>query len=224
MTYIKDISEIINSKDINEHIKVDCLKIPIDSKYFIYNPKTKTVNENFEAIKNNNIDFDYYIITHENENLQYQQSLFNDMEKYSNIKFELSDKMIDADKYINNYIDFQRLCIIMSKEDYLNLSDPKINEKYKDKYIIIHDEIPHLDNLDLIQTLGYEIDCVHLNANSKYFILNNEKNELDENDELIYNDRRKIFSYIIDINKNEFDNEHLLFNYGDRFKDINVYV
>lgn len=194
---------------------MSCIKLSLDSENFIYNRELKTVSENIDS------DIEFYYLTMPQNEIKYQKELFEDMETYSDIKFNLSDKMIQADEYIEDYISFQRLCKIMNKNDYMNLSNPEIKNKYEGKYIIIHDEIPHIDNLKYIQDLiGYEIDCVHLKSDSEYFDFDEEKNELFESD-IIYNSRRKILSYILDIEKNKYS-AGLALNYGDKFKSVNI--
>lgn len=197
----------------------DCIRLDINSEYFIYDKQLKIVNENFEKLNNMNIDFDFYIITISDEN----SKLINDMKNTSTIIFNLSDKAIGADPFISEYIEFQHLIKLMTLEDYLSLDKSEISNKYEGKYLIIHDELPHLYNLQYIKDLvGYEIDCVHLNANSEYFGYNSIQNELFELD-LIHDVRRRILSYILDINEIfKKSNPGLNIDYSDKLKYINI--
>lgn len=205
--------------NISENAHYDCIKLDIDSEYFTYNEDLKIVDENFEKLNEMHIDFDFYIITISNRN----SKLITDMKNTSTIAFNLSEKVIAADRFISDYIEFQYLMKLMSLEDYLNLNNPEISNKYEGKYIIIHDELPHLHNLQYIRDLvGYEVDCVHLNANSEYFGYSNFQNELFELD-LIYDVRRRILSYILDIDeKFKNSNPELNIDCGNKLRYINV--
>ena len=205
--------------NISENAHYDCIKLDIDSEYFTYNEDLKIVDENFEKLNEMHIDFDFYIITISDRN----SKLITDMKNTSTIIFNLSEKVIAADRFIGDYIEFQYLMKPMSLEDYLNLNKPEISNKYEGKYIIIHDELPHLHNLQYIRDLvGYEVDCVHLNANSEYFGYSNFQNELFELD-LIYDVRRRILSYILDIDESfKNSNPELNIDCGNKLRYINV--
>ena len=202
---------------LNENTHYDCLKLDINSEYFIYDEKLKTVNEHFDKLNEMNDDFDYYMITVLDKN----SKLMNDMKKVSTIRFNISNKAIGADPIISDYISFQHIMKIMSLEDYLNLDKQEVSDKYEYKYLIIHDELPHLDNLNYIRNLaGYEIDCVHLNADSEYFGYDSKNNELFEQD-IIYDTRRQIFSYILDMDeKFKKSKPGLTLRYGNKFIKI----
>jgi hypothetical protein len=211
---------INNINDIEKNKHYDCLKLDINSEYFIYDSDSKTVNEHFDKFNEMNIDFDYYYITVLNKD----SKLINDMKNIHTIKFNLNkQKLIGTDIIIDDYLAFQYIMKTMSLEDYLNLNDINISNKYEYKFLIIHDELPHLDNLKYIKNIaGYEIDCVHLNADSEYFKYYPENNELRETNE-INDTRRKINSYILDIDE-EFKKlkPGLIITYGDKFKSINT--
>ena len=162
---IEDINNIIP----NSHY--DCIKIPIDSEFFEYDEKLMILNENFVKLNEMNIDFDYYsIYINSNNTFEFQFQLFKDMIKYSTIKFNFSEKLIDLPSYIDDYISFQKLLKIMTIDDYLKLNDSKILNQYENKYLIIHDKLPHIDNLNYINNLiGFEIDNVeHIPDDYKY--------------------------------------------------------
>jgi hypothetical protein len=153
---IEDINNIIS----NSHY--DCIKIPIDSEFFKYDEKLMTLNENFVKLNEMNINFDYYsIYIKSNNNFNFQIQLFRDMNKHSTVKFNFSKKLINLPSFIDEYILFQKLLKIMTIDDYLKLDNSEILDKYENKYLIIHDKLPHIDNLNYINNLiGFEIDNV----------------------------------------------------------------
>jgi len=109
----------------------------------------------------------------------------------------------------------------MSLTDYLNLSNPEVSSQYEGKFIVAYDELPGVDNFNYIENLvGYELECVHLNSDSKYFRYSKQYNQLYE--EPILNDlRHQINSYVLDITKSNYA-EGLSLNHGDKFLRLNV--
>ena len=162
--------EIVNIKDCIPSKKYVCIKLNLDDEHFIYS--------NYVVKENINIDCDYYIIDKITN-----KKLLKDMNDTNRIKFEFSDKMITTNEFLDTYISYTKLrCAFMPLSDYMNLSNKDISKKYEGKYLIIDDELPHMDNLNYIEDQpGYEIKLVHL------------KHEPEKN-----NERRKIYKYIID--------------------------
>jgi hypothetical protein len=210
-------TRIVKASEIKNNMHYDCIEFDINSKYFIYDPVVKIVCENFDDLTKMNVDFDYYVVSCSDSN----SKLLQDMKKLSSIKLNFSNKAIGASPFISDYISFQYIITTMNKDDYLNLHNEDIRNKYEGKYVLMHDELPHLDNFEYIKDLvGYEIDCVHLNANSDYFRYDSKNNELYECDEL-YNPRRQILSYILDINISDYSDKIKL-EHGNKFKCVNV--
>lgn len=162
--------KIINIIDCIPSKKYDCIRLNLDDEHFIYS--------DYAVKENINIDCDYYII----DNIT-NEKLLKDMNNTNRIKFEFSDKMITTNEFLDMYMSYTKLhCVFMPLSDYMNLSNKDISKKYEGKYLIIDDELPHMDNLNYIEDQpGYEIKLVHL------------KHEPEKN-----NERRKIYKYIID--------------------------
>jgi hypothetical protein len=163
-------SKIVDIDSCDPTQKYECIRLDLDDKHFIY--------ENYIVKENIDIDCEYYII-----NKITNKKLLKDMSETNRIKFEFSDKMITTNDFLYSYMSYSKLCCkYMPLDDYLHLDDLNVSKKYEGKYLIIDDELPHMDNLNYIEDQpGYEIKLVHL------------KSEPEKN-----NERRRIYKYIID--------------------------
>ena len=212
------ILKIVDISKVKPNSYYDCITFDINSEYFNYNPELKIVTENFNKLIENHIDFEYYTISVSDKN----SKLIRDMNKTNLIKFMFSKKLIGASSFIEAYIDFEKKIKIMTLDDYLHLDNPLIMKKYNSKFIAIYDELPHLYNFDYIpDLLGYEINCVHLNADSEYFEYDSSNHELFERS-IMDNLRRQINNYILDVSIDEFDDD-LKLEHGDKFKGVMYY-
>ena len=173
-------SVVISVYELIDHIKndseyhVDCVRFSLDSKYFTSKMIDGFMNyyENFNGLDKH---FDYYIIN--------DDAFLFKFNHYNN-KFNFSDKFLNTG-LIDDYISFGSKCKIMTKEEYVKLSDcnsenvKSLIQKFANSFIIINDKIDNLDNFEKIPYLiGFDVlGCENVDPSwgidGKRFIIRN---------------------------------------------------